>query len=103
MLHIESKEQFYEEIKNGKVIVDFFATWCAPCRMLSPVLEEIEKETEDLRILKVNVDDIIDLAADFQVSSIPLLLFFQDGKKIGESLGYLPKQSILQKINTIFH
>lgn len=89
MLHIDSKEQFLEEIKSGKVIVDFFANWCGPCRMLSPVLEELEGKN-DFKVLKVNVDEQMELASDFFVSSIPYLVFFKDGKKVGDSLGYLP-------------
>ncbi len=89
MIHIESKEQFKNEIKEGKVIVDFFASWCGPCRMLSPLLEDLE-ENEDVKVLKVNVDEQEEIASEFIVSSIPYLVFFKDGKRINDHLGYIP-------------
>lgn len=102
MIHIETKEQFNEAIKNGNVIVDFFATWCGPCRMLSPILEEIESENANITVLKVNVDEQDELAALFNVSSIPLLVFFKDGKRCGEHLGYIPKANLLEVIHHFF-
>ncbi len=101
MIHIENKEQFANEIKEGKVVVDFFATWCAPCRMLSPVLEELEQE-KDIKVLKVNVDEQFDLAADFHVSSIPLLVFYKDGKQCGNHLGYIPKEDLEEILEKTF-
>lgn len=89
MILIETKEQFDKEIASGNVIVDFYANWCGPCRMLSPILEEIE-EKNDFKVIKVNVDELNELASIYSISSIPHLIFFKDGNKIGENLGYLP-------------
>ena len=100
MTHIDSKEQFLNEIKKGLVIVDFFANWCSPCRMLIPVLEEIEEET-NIKVLKVNVDEQMELASEFHVSSIPFLVFYKDGKRVGEHLGYIPKPNLLKTIEKL--
>ena len=100
MIIIENSEQFAKEIKEGLVIVDFYANWCSPCRMLLPVLEEIQEE-RDVKILKVNVDDQTELASMFFVSSIPYLVFFKDGKRVGEHLGYMPKSNLLKVIDKL--
>ncbi len=97
MIHIESQEQFHNEIKQGFVIVDFFANWCGPCRMLSPVLEELEEE--GIKVVKVNVDEQEELAMEYHVSSIPLLIYYKDGNKVGEHLGYVPKEALKQEID----
>ena len=102
MIHIENKEQFNEAIKNGNVIVDFFATWCGPCRMLSPILEEIDNERDDITVIKVNVDEQDALAVLFNVSSIPLLIFFKDGVNKGNHLGYTSKANLLDMLDRYF-
>ncbi len=101
MKHIESKEQFVKEIQTGNVIVDFFANWCGPCRMLAPVLEELE-EKYGYKVIKVNVDEQIEIASEYFVSSIPLLVFYKDGKKVGENLGYLAYPQLEKKLKNVF-
>ena len=101
MIHIESKEQFEKEIKNGKVLVDFYATWCGPCRMLASVLEELENN-QDIKILKVNVDEQFEIASEFFVSSIPLLVFFKDNNKVGDHLGFIPLPQLEKLCNKYF-
>ena len=77
------------------VLVDFYADWCGPCRMLAPVLEEIAREYEGgVKVGKVNVDEQMELAQKFGVSSIPLLVVFKDGQPVAKSLGYRPKEEI---------
>ncbi len=98
MIHIESKQHFENEIKEGIVIVDFYATWCSPCRMLSSELEEIDEEN-NYKILKVNVDEQIELASEFKVSSIPYLVFYKNGDRIGDYLGFIPKANIIKLID----
>ena len=93
--HVENFEQFKEEIK-GTVLVDFFATWCGPCRMLTPVLEEVDQSHElGLDIVKVDVDIVPDAARMFSVQSIPTLLVFKDGKLMQGALGYMAKPQLL--------
>lgn len=97
IIHINSVEQFNEEIKQGKVLVDFFATWCGPCKMLSPVLEEVDKECSvpGLKILKVDVDENGDIAASFGIQAVPTLFLFKDGQKVDVKMGYLNKNTLL--------
>ena len=97
IIHINSSEQFNQEIKEGKVLVDFFATWCGPCKMLSPVLEEVDKEGSalGLKILKVDVDENGDIAANFGIQAVPTLILFKDGQKVDVKMGYLNKNILL--------
>ena len=98
--HIESIEQFENEIKSGLKIVDFYANWCGPCRMLTPILEEYIEENEDVDLLKINVDELGELAARFSVMSIPLIITFVDGVKTGQNLGYLPQEGLNRFLNS---
>lgn len=96
VLHI-NHESFEKIIaQNGKtVLVDFWATWCGPCRMIVPVLEEVAKERPDVTVCKVDVDEERELALEYGVSSIPTLLVFRDGKVVNQSIGAMPKERIL--------
>lgn len=96
VLHI-TKETFQSEVLEAKetVLVDFWATWCGPCRMIAPVLEEIAQERSDIKVCKIDVDEQGDLAAQFRVASIPTLLVFKDGKLVNQSVGAVPKAKIL--------
>lgn len=94
-----TKENFEEEVLRGDlpVLVDFWATWCGPCRMLAPVIEEIANEYEGkVKVGKVNVDDERELALQFGVSSIPTVMVFQNGEIKATSVGYRPKEEIEQ-------
>lgn len=96
VLHI-NRESFEKIIaQDGKtVLVDFWATWCGPCRMIAPVLEEVAKERPDVTVCKVDVDEERELALEYGVSSIPTLLVFRDGKIVNQSIGAMPKERIL--------
>ena len=81
--HLENIEQFKEIVKNDKnVLVDFFATWCGPCRMMGRVFEELEDEYKDITILKVDTDDFGFIASQFGVISIPTMVAFKDGERV---------------------
>ncbi len=80
------------------VIVDFWATWCGPCKMMGPVLEEIESERDDVVIAKVNVDDAPELAAKFGIMSIPAFIVFRNGEPDGSTVGYMPADALLSEL-----
>ena len=80
--------EFRETIKNGTTLVDFFAEWCGPCKMLGPVIEELDSEYPDLEFVKVNVDENMDLAGEYGIMSIPQVYIFKDGEVIGKMSGY---------------
>jgi thioredoxin 1 len=82
------------------VIVDFWATWCGPCRMLSPLLDEVEEEMSDkITVVKVNVDDADEIAMRYRIMSIPTLLFFKNGQVVDKTVGAMPKSTLVEKIN----
>ena len=93
-----TKNNFEAEVLKSDipVLVDFWASWCGPCRMLSPIVEEIEKEyAGKVKVGKVNVDEEIELAQRFQVASIPTILIFKNGQLAETSIGYRPKEDIV--------
>ena len=96
--HIESTDQFNKEIASGKVLVDFYATWCGPCQMLSPVIEQLDKEA-NIKILKVDVDELSDIARVFRVMSIPTLVVLENGKMTKREMGYMPLERLKQLIS----
>ena len=88
-MEIINTANFDEKIKDGLVLVDFFADWCGPCKMLAPVIEKLANEFADkLTVYKVNVDDDPDLARKFGIVSIPSLFLFKDGKSINQTMGF---------------
>lgn len=101
IIHIENKEQFVNEVLHSEkpVLVDFFATWCGPCKMIAPVLEEVAEEREDVKVVKIDVDQVQELAIEYRVMSIPTLIVFRDGKAGTPALGARPKQAILEQID----
>lgn len=88
---------FEAEVLNSskKVLVDFWASWCGPCRMVGPIVEEIANERPDIKVCKINVDEQPELAAKFGIMSIPTLMVFENGKLVNQSAGARPKDAIL--------
>ena len=93
ILHI-TKDNFEQEVLKSDVpvLVDFWATWCGPCRALGPVLEEIASETSSVKIVKVNVDEQPELASQFRIMSIPTMILFKSGEVADKTVGLLPKE-----------
>ena len=92
--HVNNRDEFYELIKEGTVLVDFFATWCGPCKMLSPVLEQLSEEVDTL-ILKVDVDEVGAVAAQFGIQAVPTLMLFKNGQRVDVRMGYQNKNQLL--------
>ena len=92
-----NQENFQEEVVNSDkpVLLDFWAPWCGPCRMVVPIIEEIANERSDIKVCKVNVDEQPELASRFKVMSIPTLVVMKDGKIVNQAMGARPKSAIL--------
>ena len=101
MAKIATNTNFAELLQDGKlVIVDFWAVWCGPCRMLSPLLDEVEEEMADkVTVVKVNVDDADEIAMQYRIMNIPTLLFFKDGQLVDKTVGAMPKNVLVDRIN----
>ena len=96
MLHF-TKEGFDKALSQGKLMmVDFWASWCGPCRMLGPVIEQLDNQYPDVVVGKVNVDDEQELAMRYGVMSIPTVIFFKDGKEIDRKVGVMPPEAFVQ-------
>jgi thioredoxin 1 len=95
-----TKENFAETIRNSEkpVLVDFWATWCGPCRMQAPVLEELAAERGDIVVGKVNVDDEAEIANAFQIDSIPTLILFKNGEAVKAAVGYRNKDQLVEML-----
>ena len=95
-LHI-TKNNFKEDVLNSDklVLIDFWASWCGPCRMVGPIIDEIAAERPDVKVCKVNVDEEPELASEFHIMSIPTLVVMKDGQVLRQSMGAKPKAQIL--------
>lgn len=103
MSKIINNNEFINEVENkdGLVVVDFFATWCGPCKMLSPVYETLGNEmAEKANFLKVDIDQSIELAQEFEVSTVPTVIIFKDGKPVDRLIGFIPKDNLKKKVES---
>ena len=89
------------EENQGVVVVDFFATWCGPCKMLAPVFEQAGEEMQnDATFLKVDIDESLELARQFQISTVPTVMVFKNGKPVDSLVGFIPKEALVQKVKS---
>ena len=99
ILKVNSQNFEEEVLKSEKpVLVDFYADWCGPCKMLSPIVDEVAEENTDIKVVKVNVDDAQDLAMKYQVMSIPTLVVIKNGEEVNRSVGLIDKSQVLNLI-----
>ena len=106
MITVLDSQNFESEITNSlsPIIVDFFASWCGPCKMLSPVLEKIdEKFEENLKILKVDIDKFPELANKYNIMSVPTLIFFENGEIVRQETGFMLEEKIMEFIKSDFY
>lgn len=97
MEHITSNN-FDEKIKKDRVLVDFYATWCGPCKMLAPVFEELSEELTDVNFVKVDIDQSMDLAQKFRIVSVPTMKIFKNGEEVDTLMGFMPKDVLKSKV-----
>lgn len=100
IIHVKTNEEFESEIKNFDCFVDFFATWCGPCKMLTPVIEELDEKGSfnDMHILKVDVDELRDIAIKFSIQAVPTLMIFRKGNLEKTAMGYMNEADLLNFI-----
>ena len=97
ILEVTSKNFEQEVLKSEKpVLIDFYATWCGPCKMLSPIVEEVAAENEDIKVVKIDIDKEQNIAVQYEIMSIPTLVVIKDGKEVNRSVGVIGKSDILQ-------
>ena len=92
-------DDFETEIKDKKILVDFYANWCGPCRMLAPVIEEVANELPNVKIIKINVDEREDVARTYGVMSIPTVILFENGETKKKQVGFMPKEVLMRWFN----
>ena len=99
VLHV-NKDNFHKEVLSSEkpVLLDFFASWCGPCRMVGPILDEIAEEREDIKVCKVDIDEQPELASRFRIMSVPTLMVLKDGNIVDQSIGAKPKHQILAMV-----
>ena len=99
VLHV-NKDNFHNEVLNSEkpVLLDFFASWCGPCRMVGPILDEIAEEREDIKVGKVDIDEQPELASRFRIMSVPTLMVLKDGNIVEQAVGAKPKHQILAMV-----
>ena len=100
IIKVQSAQQFRDIIKEGKVLVDFYADWCGPCKMQGPVLEQYDAGTPKAKVVKLNVDALPELAGEYGVFSIPTLILFVNGKEAAKNVGFLPMAPLTRFIDS---
>ena len=99
-----TNQEFQTEVLDSKelVLVDFFATWCGPCKMMAPVIDQLAEEMDGkAKVFRIDVDEVRDLAAKYRIMSVPTLMFFKNGEVVDQIMGAVPKDRLVDKINAL--
>lgn len=99
MARVINTSEFDKAIENGVVVVDFFATWCGPCKMLAPVFDEASQEV-DATFVKVDIDQSLEIAQRFNITTVPTMMIFKNGQKIDSMVGFMPKEKLVEKVKS---
>lgn len=102
MPKVINMDEFNNEVANssGLAVIDFYATWCGPCKMLAPVFQEVANDLNGkVKFFKVDIDQSLDLARQYNVSSVPTMIIFRDGKAVETLVGFMPKENLVSKIS----
>lgn len=102
ILKINKNDDLNKIIQEHKyVVVDFYADWCGPCKALAPVIQDVSKELNDVKFIKIDVDHAEELRQSFKISSIPTLVYFKDGQEITKTFGFIPKPTLVNNVNNL--
>ena len=101
MVKVLTDANFKEEIKEGVVVVDFYADWCGPCKMMAPVLDSVSEKVEDFTVMKLNVTDNPKTATEYKIMSIPAFGIFKDGELLGMLGGFKPEEVFVQEVRNV--
>ena len=99
MVELVKDNEYEKLIKEGKVVIDCFATWCGPCKMLSPIIDSLSEELIDVKFYKIDVDEAEKITTDYEIMSIPTILIFEDGKLKEKVVGFKSKEELKEIIN----
>lgn len=100
LIHLE-KEDFNQIISNDLTVVDFFATWCGPCKMVSPIIEKVSNDITNVKFVKIDVDKHEELARIYGIMSVPTIIFFKDGKEVRRHIGFISEDKIKAKLEEV--
>ena len=99
MARVINTSEFDKAIENWVVVVDFFATWCGPCKMLAPVFDEASQEV-DATFVKVDIDQSLEIAQRFNITTVPTMMIFKNGQKVDSMVGFMPKEKLVEKVKS---
>ena len=99
MIEFQDCDEFVKTIEKGNYLIDFWAEWCGPCKMVAPILEQVENEVDGLTLVKINADECPEIMEEFSIVSIPTIMYFKDGQFVDQIVGAAPKQRFIEMVS----